>query len=70
MLLEPAPDWMVLAACAGMPTSLWFPERGQRPEVALKTCAGCVVQDECLAFGLGERFGIWGGTGERRRKKL
>jgi WhiB family redox-sensing transcriptional regulator len=68
--LPPTPPWMALAACAGMPTELWFPERGERPEVALKTCHTCVVSDECVAYGLGEHFGIWGGLSERQRRKV
>jgi WhiB family redox-sensing transcriptional regulator len=61
---------MVLAACRGMPTDLWFPERGEVAEVAAKVCASCAVQDECLAYGMGERFGIWGGVSEHRRKLI
>jgi WhiB family redox-sensing transcriptional regulator len=53
-----------------MPTELWFPERGERPEVAHKVCNGCDVRAECLAYGLGEGFGIWGGLSERRRRKM
>jgi hypothetical protein len=37
MLDLPAPPaWMGSAACRGMPTELWFPERGERPEVTAR----------------------------------
>ncbi len=37
--------------------------------LAKAICAGCVVKDACLEFGLHQPDGIWGGTtpGERRR---
>jgi len=68
--LEPAPDWMAPATCAGMATWLWFPERGERPKVALKVSHSCVVQQECAAYGLEERVGLWGGMSERERRKV
>lgn len=66
--------WRALAACRGVDLTLFFPDRGDHCTiVAAKTCcAGCQVQQECLTFALasGERFGIWGGTSERQRRRI
>ena len=70
-------SWSRSATCRGMATSLFFPEavvpeRG-RPDPAMvaeakAACARCPVRERCLAVGLREEHGIWGGltVGERR----
>ena len=43
--------WMEHANCAGLPTEMFFPERGEDFTLgreARKVCAACVVQPECL----------------------
>lgn len=70
-------SWYRLAACRGRPTALFFPEpvvpRSGRPDhtsvaKAKEVCAVCPVRERCLAIGLREEYGIWGGltVGERR----
>lgn len=69
------PDWFDRAACRTIPTSTFFTNNNDlRPDTAderaaKRVCTDCPVRAECLAFGLEERFGIWGGRtpGERRR---
>ncbi|MEL7209317.1 MAG: WhiB family transcriptional regulator [Actinomycetota bacterium] len=70
-------DWWERAACRGLDTSLFFPQRGESTAKAEAVCAGCPVRDDCLWFALGdgtprssERFGIWGGSSERQRRRL
>jgi WhiB family redox-sensing transcriptional regulator len=63
-------SWRDLAACSGMDPALFYPERGEEVATAKAVCAVCPVQAECLAAGLYEKFGIWGGTSERERRKL
>ena len=65
-------SWYRLAACRGMATGLFFPETA-RPDPAVvaqakQVCARCPVRERCLAVGLREEHGIWGGltVGERR----
>ncbi len=65
-------SWCHLAACRGMATGLFFPEPA-RPGPAVvaeakAVCARCPVRERCLAVGLREEHGIWGGltVGERR----
>ncbi|MEM7323501.1 MAG: WhiB family transcriptional regulator [Actinomycetota bacterium] len=64
--------WYVDGACRGLDPDLFFPERGESTADAKAVCAGCVVRAECLEWALAtrERFGIWGGTSERERRRL
>jgi WhiB family redox-sensing transcriptional regulator len=70
-------SWYRSAACRGMATSLFFPEavlsERARPDPAVVAeakgvCACCPVRERCLAVGVREEHGIWGGLtlGERR----
>jgi len=40
-------DWMASAACVGVPTDVFFPERGRSYATAKRICAGCAVIQEC-----------------------
>jgi WhiB family redox-sensing transcriptional regulator len=65
--------WMDQANCASKSKDIFFPERGESHKilVAQKLCAECVVQAECLQFGLdNNETGIWGGTTGRERRLL
>jgi WhiB family redox-sensing transcriptional regulator len=64
--------WMDQAACTGMYSEVFFPERGQSTVPAKRVCAACPVRQPCLDFALAinERHGIWGGTSERERRLL
>lgn len=72
-----APDgapgaWRDRAACRPHPTAWWFPERGEIPEQAWRICASCPVRADCLDHAVDHRetHGVWGGLGERQRRKL
>lgn len=67
-----APEWMEAAACRGMDTNMFFPERGEPVDNARAVCARCPVNAECLEYALANRdkFGVWGGKSERERRKL
>lgn len=77
-LSAPVPvDWRERAACRGLETTLFFPGRGESTVAATAVCSACVVRRECLSSALGdrpgggaERFGVWGGTTERQRRRL
>lgn len=73
--LVPEPEdisWQDYGNCLGVDPDLFFPERGASTADARKVCGACVVREECLEFALvnGEKFGIWGGTTERERRRL
>jgi len=64
--------WLVFSACRDANPSLFFPSTREETEQALSICASCPVRPECLDYALEavERFGIWGGTTEKRRRQL
>ena len=75
MLAVPISDerpWLVFGACRDADPDLFFPTTREETDQALAICASCPVRPECLAYALeaGERFGIWGGLTEKRRRKL
>jgi WhiB family redox-sensing transcriptional regulator len=65
-------DWRVDALCAQIDPELFFPEKGGSTREAKKICNQCDVVRECLQDALSheERFGIWGNTTERERRKI
>lgn len=62
------------AACAGAPLQLFFPDPTRADpgelEQAKAICAGCSVREACLAAGMREAHGIWGGLAPRERRAL
>ena len=62
--------WVKSAACRGADLALFFPQLGESLEPGRAYCARCTVTEECLASGLYEHFGIWGGTSEKKRRTL
>ena len=65
-------DWLEAAACRGLDPAIFFPERGEDEKPAKAICRTCKVRTECLIYALdsGEKFGVWGGTSERERRRL
>lgn len=64
--------WVADAVCAQTDPELFFPEKGYTPHAAKKICMGCVARLDCLDYALRtyQRYGVWGGTTERERRKL
>lgn len=65
-------EWIEQAICRGVDPELFFPARGSPTKEAKALCKGCVVREECLDYALAhnERWGIWGGTTEKERRRL
>lgn len=78
------PEWFDRARCRDEDVSVFFPARDANPassrhgvdvddfdrgeRAAKAVCAECSVRTECLAYGLHEPYGVWGGrTGRERR---
>ncbi|MGH9213855.1 MAG: WhiB family transcriptional regulator [Acidimicrobiales bacterium] len=61
--------WQDRARCAGAGLDLFFPDGGDTRR-AKAFCAGCQVWDECLAYGLEEDHGVWGGLNRAERARL
>lgn len=64
--------WTSRAACRDHEPALFFPSPGADERPALAICAGCEVRSDCLGYALsaGERYGIWGGTTQRHRRRM
>ena len=41
--------WMTDAACRGVDTEIYFPERGDDADLAVAFCAPCPVREQCAA---------------------
>ena len=70
-------DWIKQAACRGMDTNLFFPERGDTDgyKRATAICRACDVRPQCAQYGaeLDRQEltpGIFGGLSQRQRRKL
>lgn len=70
-------NWRRLAACRGMNTRIFFPERSdgwQSVKPAKAVCARCPVTaeclEECLSIGQLGHWGVWGGTSDRERRQM
>lgn len=64
--------WMEMAACRGADPDLFHPQRGEDVEPAKAFCRECPVRADCLRHALVncERYGVWGGTSERDRRRM
>lgn len=65
-------EWTVDAACRTVDLDVFFPGRGESTGPAESVCAGCPVRVDCLVFAVtnGELYGVWGGVGERSRRRI
>ena len=64
--------WSVYAACKDVKDVSFFPQNKAEERAAEAICLICPVREDCLnhALATNERFGMWGGTSERARRKL
>jgi WhiB family redox-sensing transcriptional regulator len=64
--------WRLRASCKGVGLEVFFVEKGASTKIAKKICQYCIVRSDCLNFALdnNETYGIWGGCGERERRRL
>ncbi len=71
---DPTPPdfWQDRAACFGVDPDVFFPISEEEAGPALMFCGVCQIREECLAWALknGERYGVWGGLTEQRRRRV
>lgn len=69
---RPTPAFWSEGACHDVPADWFHPERGESTTDAKTVCATCPVRVPCLTWALDnhEKFGIWGGTSERERRRI
>ena len=68
-------NWRTQAACRGLDTNLFFPERGDLTAAieAKNVCAGCTVTADCWHEVMTmpsdhAQHGIWAGTSPKERR--
>jgi WhiB family redox-sensing transcriptional regulator len=64
--------WAAYAACRQADPDLFFPGDDGDADTAIRICRGCPVRTACLEWALDARirYGVWGGTTERDRRRL
>lgn len=62
--------WRRRAACAGLPTDMFFPGLGENTLAAKAVCAGCPVRAECLESNILVNQGVYGGLSRMERRRL
>jgi len=69
--LEERP-WAAYASCRDADAELFFSPHDDDAAAAKTICGGCPVAAECLEWALETRvrYGIWGGTTERERRRM
>jgi WhiB family redox-sensing transcriptional regulator len=63
---------MAESLCAQVDPELFFPNKGGSTREAKLICKKCPVTAECLDYALegDARYGVYGGTSERDRRKI
>lgn len=65
-------DWSDQAMCKDLDTQMFFPKRGEATKPIKIICSVCPVVKPCLEYAMksSEKFGVWGGTSERERRRM
>ena len=65
-------SWSQKALCKDLDTNHFFPKRGEATRPIKLVCGACPVVKPCLEYAMknGEKFGVWGGTSERERRRM
>lgn len=71
-LILDRPSFWAAGACRELPPEWFHPGRGESTRDAKAVCATCPVRPECFEWAVTrpEKFGIWGGTSERERRRI
>jgi hypothetical protein len=64
--------WKLKGLCAQTDPDIFFPEKGAPTSRAMAVCMACEVRAQCLEYAMqnNERFGVWGGLSESKRREL
>jgi len=65
-------NWRERAACRGSDPDLFYPINEDEADEAIAICNACPVREPCLEYALAarERYGVWGGTTEKDRRRI
>lgn len=67
------PEWREKAACQGVDTRLFYPEKQMLVSAKVKAiCYGCPVRAACLyeAISRNDKHGMWGGVTPKSRRTI
>ncbi len=72
LLLVDERPWVSYAAGRDCDPDLFFPGPEADTARAIQICDSCAVREQCLDYALTvrERYGVWGGTTERERRRM
>ena len=72
LLLDQERPWVSYAACRDAEPDVFFPGIEGDTSRAVTICGSCAVREQCLDYALSarERYGVWGGTTERERRRM
>jgi WhiB family redox-sensing transcriptional regulator len=77
--LERDDEWQEQASCREIGSEIFFPEYGKQAggrayaeakRYAKAVCDACPVQQQCLAYGMDDEYGIFGGLTAPERARL
>lgn len=62
--------WRAQGLCRNMDPNIFFPSDGAGVDEAVAICRTCPVREPCAEWGIAnEVYGVWGGMGERERRR-
>lgn len=70
VILARQEPWRAHAACIGLPTGWWVPQRGDSTTRGKAVCATCPVRTECLEANITTTHGTFGGLTRVERRRL
>jgi WhiB family redox-sensing transcriptional regulator len=71
-VVEHADDWMLRAACNGVPPDLFFSDVREEIDRAKAICATCPVRADCDEYAqmIRPAYGVWAGFDATERRNL
>ena len=71
-MIDTTVSWRDKAACRGSDPDIFYPVNEDDADEAIAICMACPVREPCLEYALvaRERYGVWGGTTEKDRRRI
>lgn len=71
-MIDTTVNWRERAACRGSDPDIFYPVNEDEGDEAIAICMACAVREPCLEYALAarERYGVWGGTTEKDRRRI
>jgi WhiB family redox-sensing transcriptional regulator len=71
-MIDTTVTWRERAACRGSDPDIFYPVNEDEADEAIAICMVCPVREPCLEYALTarERYGVWGATTEKDRRRI